>query len=124
MTFVLQFSSVLLTIAILLGLWRLARGPTVIDRILAFDLITTCVVGLIVLFCIRWRTGMYLELILIFSLLGFCGTVAFVYYLSRTEKLERILQRQAAGETDKGFSHSTSDNAPGAGDVPHGKGSL
>jgi multicomponent K+:H+ antiporter subunit F len=49
---VLQIASTLLTVAILLGLWRLARGPTVIDRILAFDLITTCVVGMIVLICI------------------------------------------------------------------------
>jgi hypothetical protein len=32
---------------------------------------------------------MYLELILIFSLLGFFGTVAFVYYLSRTQDLEQ-----------------------------------
>lgn len=79
----------LLTLAIVCGLARLARGPTVIDRIVAFDLITTSAVGMIVLLSIQWKSAMYLELILIFSLLGFFGTVAFVYYLSRTEDLEK-----------------------------------
>jgi multisubunit Na+/H+ antiporter MnhF subunit len=78
----------MLTVSILLGLGRLALGPTVIDRILTFDLITTSVVGMIVLLSIRWRTALYLEMILIFSLLGFFGTVAFVVYLSRTHALE------------------------------------
>ena len=55
---------------------------------MSFDLITTSTVGMIVLLSIQWRTALYLELILIFSLLGFFGTVAFVYYLSRTDDLE------------------------------------
>ena len=88
MTITLYAAFGILGLAIVLGLLRLARGPTVIDRILAFDLITTCAVGMIVLLCIQWKTALYLELILVFSLLGFCGTVAFVHYLSRTQDLE------------------------------------
>jgi multisubunit Na+/H+ antiporter MnhF subunit len=75
---------VMLALAIMLGLVRLVRGPSVMDRVMAFDLITTCAVGMIVLLSIRWRTVLYLELILIFSLLGFLTTVAFVFYLHRT----------------------------------------
>ena len=74
----------LLTVSVFLGLYRLARGPRVLDRVMAFDLITTCVVGMIVLLSIRWQTPLYLELILIFSLLGFLTTVAFVFYLHKT----------------------------------------
>jgi multicomponent K+:H+ antiporter subunit F/multicomponent Na+:H+ antiporter subunit F len=51
---------------------------------MSFDLITTCAVGMIVLLSVRWQTILYLELILIFSLLGFLTTVAFVFYLHRT----------------------------------------
>lgn len=75
-----------LTAAILLGLFRLARGPTLLDRILSFDLIATCAVGMTVLLSARWQTPVYLELILIFSLLGFIGTVAFVFHLHKTEE--------------------------------------
>jgi multisubunit Na+/H+ antiporter MnhF subunit len=74
--------------AIIFGLYRLARGPTVLDRVLAFDLITTCAVGMIVLLSIMWRTILFIELILIFSLLGFLTTVAFVFYLHRTAGTE------------------------------------
>lgn len=73
-----------LTLAILLGLVRLARGPTVLDRVLAFDLVATCAVAMVLLLSIQWDTALYLELILIFSLLGFLTTVAFVFYLHKT----------------------------------------
>jgi multicomponent K+:H+ antiporter subunit F/multicomponent Na+:H+ antiporter subunit F len=52
--------------------------------VLAFDLIATCAVGMIVLLSIQWHTSLYLELLLIFSLLGFLTTVAFVFYLHKT----------------------------------------
>ena len=70
-----------LTLAIVCALVRLRRGPSVLDRILAFDLIATCVVGMVVLLSVKWNTPMYLEAILIVSLLGFFTTVAFVFYL-------------------------------------------
>ena len=73
----------MLTAAIVLALARIARGPTVLDRILAFDLIATCAVGIIVLLSMKWHTADYLELILIYTLLGFSGTVAFAFYLQR-----------------------------------------
>lgn len=98
MTPLLYVAFFVLTLAIALGMMRLARGPTVIDRILAFDLITTSAVGMIVLLSIQWKTAIYLELILIFSLLGFFGTVAFVYYLSRTQDLEQPSQAEPAGK--------------------------
>jgi len=73
-----------LVLAILLGLWRLALGPTVLDRIVAFDVVTVSVVGLMGLLSLHWRTTEYLELILVFTLLGFVGTVALTQYLQKT----------------------------------------
>ncbi len=86
MTVAIFLAEATLTISILIGLYRLARGPHVIDRVMAFDLITTCAVGLIILLSIEWNTALYLELILIVSLLGFLTTVAFVFYLNKTGK--------------------------------------
>ena len=79
---VLELTAALLALAIFCGLYRLARGPSVLDRVLAFDLITTCSVGLLIALSIHWETTLYLELILIVSLLGFLTTVAFVFYLN------------------------------------------
>lgn len=76
---------VVLALGIVLALIRMARGPTVLDRILAFDLIATCAVGIIALLSMQWKTTDYIELILIYSLLGFSGATAFVFYLQRTD---------------------------------------
>ncbi len=75
---------VLLGLALLLGFVRMARGPSVVDRILAFDAIVLCAVGFTVLLSRWWQTDFYVELILIVSSLGFFGTVAFVFFLQRS----------------------------------------
>jgi multisubunit Na+/H+ antiporter MnhF subunit len=72
--------------AVFLCLIRLARGPTLMDRLLAFDMVAISAMGMLVLLSIQWRTPFYLELILVFSLLGFLNTVAFASYLHRTDE--------------------------------------
>jgi len=92
--FALNAAFGILTLAILLGMARLVIGPTVVDRIMAFDLVTTSSVGIIVLLCILWDAPVFLELVLIFSLLGFFATVAFVFYLSRVHNYEEADRRR------------------------------
>ncbi len=75
---------VLLLAAMLLGFYRMARGPSVVDRILAFDAVVLCAVGLTALLSRWWQSELYVELILIISSLGFFGTVAFVFFLQRS----------------------------------------
>jgi len=84
------------------GFVRLRRGPSVLDRILAFDLIATCVVAMVVLLSVKWSTPMYLEAILIVSLLGFFTTVAFVYYFFGSNSRRTPMKRDemsAEGES-------------------------
>jgi multicomponent Na+:H+ antiporter subunit F len=80
----LQIAFGMLIVAMLLGVYRFAVGPTVVDRILAFDAVVLCAVGLVVLLSRIWETPLYLDLVLIVSSLGFFGTVALVFYLQRT----------------------------------------
>jgi multicomponent Na+:H+ antiporter subunit F len=84
-----------LILSILLGLLRMAKGPSVIDRILAFDTIATCAVGMVILLSIQWHSPFYLELVLAFSLLGFVTTIAFVYHLNKTYQLDAEAERRA-----------------------------
>ena len=92
----LQIAFGILILAMLLGFYRFAVGPTVVDRILAFDAVVLCAVGLVVLLSRIWETPLYLDLILIISSLGFLGTVALVFYLQRTA---------ASVKTQTGESH-------------------
>lgn len=80
----LQIAFAILAAALLLGFYRLAKGPTVVDRILAFDAVVLCAVAMTILLSRWWQSAHYMELILIVSTLGFFGAVAFVLFLQRS----------------------------------------
>lgn len=86
MNLVFQTCVVGLCVTVLLGFLRLARGPTVADRMVAFDLIAVSGVGLIAMLSAMRSTTFYLELILVYSLLGFLGTVALTGFLYRARE--------------------------------------
>ena len=72
-----------LSIAFVMCLWRLLRGPTLADRGLAGDTIAMQVVGLSILLTIRIRTLMFFDAVLIISILGFASTLAFSQFIAR-----------------------------------------
>ena len=74
---------ILLTIALALGIVRLVLGPTLADRVLALDLITTLAMGFIAVFAIRTGFSLYLDIAIAIALLGFLSTVALARYLLR-----------------------------------------
>lgn len=76
--------SIILAIFSLVLLYRVFKGPTVIDRVLAADGIDILLGVIMILFgCIENR-AMYLDLGLIVTLLGFIGTVLISKYLEGT----------------------------------------
>ncbi|MCU0934967.1 MAG: K+/H+ antiporter subunit F [Gammaproteobacteria bacterium] len=78
----------LLALALLLNLWRLARGPDLPDRILALDTMYVNAIGVIVLFDVYLDTAIYFEAALIIAMMGFVGTVALAKYLLRGDIIE------------------------------------
>jgi multicomponent K+:H+ antiporter subunit F len=64
------------------SMYRIAKGPTMLDRMLGLDLLTITSVALMIVYSIHHRTRNFMELILIVTALGFFTTVAFFYYLS------------------------------------------
>ena len=76
---------VLLLGVVAIGFFRIARGPTLFDRIVGFDTIMIAIVGWLALFSIRVATVEYIELIIVVAALGFFATVCYVYYLSQSQ---------------------------------------
>ena len=76
------------TLTLLLSGWRLLRGPSLPDRILALDTLYLAVVALVMLLGLRWQTPMLFVAALIVALLGFVATVALARYLSRGDVME------------------------------------
>ncbi len=84
----LNFATAAVGLAMLLSAWRLLRGPSLPDRVLALDTMYMNVVALVVLLGLRWATGLFFEAALLIALLGFVGTVALARFVSRGDVLE------------------------------------
>jgi len=68
-------------IGIVLCAIRAVKGPSLFDRVMAFDAIALNVVGATLLLSIYFRTAAFIDFVLVVALLGFLGTVSFAAYL-------------------------------------------
>ena len=75
-------------LAMLLAVWRVVRGPSAADRVLALDTLYIDVVAAVVLLGVVGRTPILFEAALVVSLLGFASTVALARYLTRGDVVE------------------------------------
>ena len=77
-----------IALAVLLNLYRLLRGPTAPDRILALDTMVINAIAFIILFGIREGTTVFFEAALLLAMVGFVGTVAYAKFLLRGDIVE------------------------------------
>jgi multicomponent K+:H+ antiporter subunit F len=75
-------------VALLLNLLRLAKGPTIADRILALDTMVINAIVLLALFGIRYGTALYFEVALLLAMVGFVSTVALCRFVLRGDVIE------------------------------------
>jgi multicomponent K+:H+ antiporter subunit F len=73
----------LLALALALAAWRLLRGPSGPDRVLALDTLYINALALLVALGVWLNTGLYFEAALLIGLLGFVGTVCVATFLLR-----------------------------------------
>jgi multicomponent Na+:H+ antiporter subunit F len=71
-------------VGIVLCAVRAVRGPSLFDRVMAFDAIALNVVGATLLLSLFYRTSAFIDFVLVVALLGFLGTVSFAAYLEGT----------------------------------------
>jgi multisubunit Na+/H+ antiporter MnhF subunit len=72
-----------ITFSIVLSAYRVFRGPTIPDRVVALDNISTNMVAMIVVFSIRSQSALYIDVALVIAILSFLATVAAAKYLLR-----------------------------------------
>lgn len=75
-------------LALALNAWRLLRGPSIADRILALDTLYINALALLVLVGIAVGTTLYFEAALLIGMLGFVGTVAVSKFVLRRDIVE------------------------------------
>ncbi len=60
--------------------YRLFRGPSMYDRLLALSMISALVVVLMCLYAVMYERSFYIDVAMIYSLLAFAEIVGYVKY--------------------------------------------
>lgn len=79
----LTAAAVLIFLAILICLVRLVIGRTLVDRIVAIDLLTVISISLIALYAHVSGRFVYLDVALVYGLLSFLSVLAVARYLEK-----------------------------------------
>jgi multicomponent Na+:H+ antiporter subunit F len=98
----LTFAYVVLTVGLLACFVRVARGPSLADRVLAVDLMTVVGAGLMAIAAISFDDSVFLDVALILIVTGFVGTAAFAQIIERKYRREPDAQAPAEAATDEG----------------------
>lgn len=79
----------ILSVAFLLTVYRVVKGPTLADRVVALDMLVGIVIGFIAIIAVKTGFTLYIDIAIALGLVGFLATVAFARF---------ILSRQTADE--------------------------
>ena len=77
-----------IVLSMALFVYRLIKGPTAPDRVIALDAMGVTLISVVGLLSILVGTSFYLEIILLLAILSFIGTVAFSKFIEKGAIIE------------------------------------
>ena len=80
---------VLISLSMIPVIFRMVKGPSASDRVVALDSIGVSLISLTGLFSILVETSFFLEIILLLAILSFIGTVAFSKFIEKGDIIKR-----------------------------------
>ncbi|RFU70148.1 Na(+)/H(+) antiporter subunit F1 [Peribacillus saganii] len=90
---ILRISLLCISLAMLGLLYRVVKGPSAADRVIALDAMGINLIAIVALISILLDTSAFLEVILLVGILAFIGTVAFSKFLEKGEIIEHDRNR-------------------------------
>lgn len=73
----------ILVLSQVLIVFRLVKGPTLLDRVVAVDLFVTTSMAIIGTFAILFGKGTFIDVIIVLAILMFLSTIGFAYYYEK-----------------------------------------
>lgn len=78
-TFIIVIGAI--TLAVVMAIIRIVRGPTAPDRVVGLDTINTIVISSMVLFGAAYNQVIYIDVAIVYALLSFISTLFIAKYL-------------------------------------------
>ena len=99
LTLATDIAFALLISAMVLAVLRLARGPSLPDRVVALDLVTVLAVAFSALYAVASGEPAYLDVAIALALIAFLATVAFARFAERRRFRDDMSQNQTGEES-------------------------
>ena len=79
----LELALLVLAVSMLLAFVRLVRGPSLMDRVVALELLASLVAGFVAVYAIGTDEPAYIDVAIALALVAFLSAVAFARYAER-----------------------------------------
>jgi multisubunit Na+/H+ antiporter MnhF subunit len=89
----------LIMLAIALGFYRIARGPSLADRVVSLDMMTISIMAFCGLYAIFSGSTAFIDVAIVVALVGFLATVALARFAERQEAIDREDTERRAEES-------------------------
>lgn len=77
----LDFSLTFMAIAIIPCIYRIIKGPTIPDRVIAVDAMTTVIVAMLGIYSYVQGSMFFMDVALVLAIISFVGTITISKYL-------------------------------------------
>ncbi|WP_453994166.1 Na(+)/H(+) antiporter subunit F1 [Bacillus nitroreducens] len=84
----LYIALVCLSVSTIAYLYRVIKGPSIPDKVIALDAIGVNLVGITAIISVVLRSNSFLEVILLIAIVAFVGTIAFSKFLEKGVVIE------------------------------------
>jgi multicomponent Na+:H+ antiporter subunit F len=74
-----------LMITVAITFWKMRQGPSLPDRVVALDLLTTVGIAITAVYAMMMNEPLIMDVATVLALISFLGTIAFAYYVELRE---------------------------------------
>lgn len=78
-----------IALSILAAIYRVVKGPSMPDRVMALDYIGVNIIAAVAILSVFLHTYAFFDIILLIGILSFVGTIAFARFIERGVVIER-----------------------------------
>ena len=98
LSFAAQASLFLILVGLAVAFYRLAKGPSLADRVVALDMMTITIISFCGVYAVFMEEPSFLDVAIVLALVGFLATVALARYAERRLERDKKLQQATKAE--------------------------
>lgn len=83
MQYVIVVAQMMIGVSLILALFRVVRGPSLTDRVVALELFSTLVAGMVGVQTIASDVAGFLDVAIVIALMGFLASIGFARFVER-----------------------------------------